>query len=151
MKMRRPLPLVLVAAALLPAGLEAQQAVVYATPLSAITLAAASAPVLQTGQAMHVLKIEFPTAGGAVSPIQVRVEASYDASVWVPIGPDVTSVPSLTGGVYAFEKYYGVFPFIRVRSVVNVPGGAGSMTVRYWGHMLPIVPFLSLLADRYSF
>ncbi len=135
-------------------------AVAYSTPLSGITTAQASNPITNASdKAMHVIKVEFPTAGGAVSTIQVRVEASYtcpnlptcSSGTWFPIMPDITAAPSFASGIYAFAKGYGVFPYIRVRSLLNNPGGSGTMTVRYFGHVVPIVPFISQLADRYAF
>lgn len=124
----------------------------YAIPLSGVTLAGASAPIsTRPGPTMHLLRVEFPTAGGTVSPIQVRLEFTFDGTLWLPLSDDILSVPILGGQVYAFEKAYGVFPAIRVNSLVNVPGGVGTMTVRYVGMALPVANFLTLLSDRYAF
>jgi hypothetical protein len=100
---------------------------------------------------MHLIKVEFPSAAGSVSPIQVRLEASFDGSTWLPVSPDITSVPLLSGLVFAFSKAYGVFPSLRINSLINVPGGVGTMTVRYTGMALPVAPFLTQLSDRWAF
>jgi hypothetical protein len=156
--MNRLLPLLL-----LFAGLARTQAVgpglpqptVHAVVFSAITAGTASNPVRNIGQIQHTIKIGFPTAVGAVSPIQVRIEASFDNSAgsYFPICPDVTLAPLLTGSttsVYAFANAYGVYPFVRVNSVVATPG-ALPLTVHYIGYVFPIVPFLTLMSDRYVF
>src|SRR5581483_2227820 len=90
---------------------------VFSVPLDLITTAQASSNLPNTGQSMHLLRVEFPSAAAAVSPIQVRLEASFDGSSWVPISADITSAPLLAGSVYAFEKAYAVFPALRVRSL----------------------------------
>ena len=149
---------------LLPPAVFAQpgqqpRSVIFSTALNAITGVQASAPIQNVGQAMHLIKVEFPSAVAAVSPIRVRLEAAYicndpplcAAALWIPISYDISTAPLLDGTVYAFEKGYGVFPLIRVRSIISVPGGVGNMTVRYQGHLLPIVPFVTQLADRWVF
>jgi hypothetical protein len=126
---------------------------VFAVPLSGITAAQASAPLptRRLAPMMHLIQVEFPSAAGSVSPIQVRLEASFDGSTWLPVSPDITSAPLLSGRVFAFEKAYGVFPALRINSVINVPGGVGTMTVRYTGMALPVAPFLTQLSDRWAF
>ncbi|MBK8200667.1 MAG: hypothetical protein IPK75_20210 [Acidobacteria bacterium] len=82
---------------------------------------------------MHIFVVIFPAAVADVNPIQVRIEASYDNSVYFPISPDVIEAKLLGGVVYFIQKAYGVFPYVRVRSVLATPASA-PMTVHYSGH-----------------
>jgi hypothetical protein len=128
--------------------------------LVSVSAAGASAPLLNVGQTMHVIKIEFPAEVATVSPIAVRLEFAYTCGSpvnanctngdWFQTQPDITEALALTGGVYAFTRSYGCFPFVRVRNVSPTPGGK-LMTIRYAGHVLPIVPFLKFDLDRYVF
>lgn len=150
MRVRRLLQLGLLAGLL--GGQEASPTV-YRTVFSAITAATTSAPVQNIGQIQHVIKIEFPTATLAVTPIQVRLEGSYNNSDYFPITADVTSCSALTGTtttVYAFTGAYGAYPYVRVNSLASTPG-AKPMTVRYFGYVYPIIPSITLTADRYLF
>ena len=139
---------------LLAAGLAGQSPrVQYTIVFSGQTAAVSSSPVQNIGQIQHVIKIEFPAETLAVTPIQVRIEGSYNNSDYFPITSDVTSVPALTGTVttvYAFANAYGAYPYVRVRSVVATPS-AKLMTVKYFGYLYPIIPGISVTADRWLF
>lgn len=113
-----------------------------------ITLATTSAPVRNIGQSLHVIVIEFPTAIAAVNPIQVRVEASYDNVLYFPIMDDVVTVPLLGGKVYSINKTNGVYPYIRIRSLVATPG-ALPMRVSYVGHVYSVLPVARQGVDRF--
>lgn len=136
----------------------AQQSTVFAVPLSGISAATASDPIRNIGQAMHTIQVSFPAENAQVASIQVRLEFARDDNddtVWIPAGPDIIVAPVLDNGdgatdVYAYQDYYGVFRAVRVRSVVNTPG-AELMTVRYIGHLTPVVPFITLRTDRWAF
>ncbi|MBK8200730.1 MAG: hypothetical protein IPK75_20530 [Acidobacteria bacterium] len=140
-------------AALLAVGLYGQagsknQAIFAPSLLNGVTAPAVSAPVRNIGQCMHVFVVIFPAAVADVNPIQVRIEASYDNSVYFPISPDVIEAKLLGGVVYFIQKAYGVFPYVRVRSVLATPASA-PMTVHYSGHVLPVVPVLFETLDRF--
>ncbi len=124
------------------------QATFAPSVLAGVTAPAVSAPVRNIGQCMHLVVVIFPAAVADVSPIQVRIEASYDNAAWFPISEDVTQARLLGGVVYFIQKAYGVFPYIRVRSVLATPGAA-PMTVHYSGHVLPVVPVLFETLDRF--
>ncbi len=124
------------------------QAVQFQVALSGVIAPATSVVLTNIGQSAHLVRVEFPSAVGAVAAIQVRLEASYDGTNFFPIMADITDAPLLTGGVYAFGRCFGPFPALRIRSLVAVPS---AMTVRYTGHMLPTQPAIALLADRFAF
>jgi hypothetical protein len=129
-----------------------QRASIFATMLTNVSAPVAS-PVISRniGQCMHLIKVEFPLEVAGVSGIQVRLEASYDQVIWFPITQDITQTFALVGGVYAFQKGYGVFPAYRVNSLLATPGGK-LMTVRYSGHVLPSIPTIQFFTgDRYTF
>lgn len=145
-------------------GLAAQspiQQVVFENVFSAVTLAQVSAPFRNIGQAMHTLQVTFPNEVATVSPIAIRLEwCSYDCGSagagWKPMGPDITDAPVLDDGipgvtdVYAYETYYGVFRSMRANMTANTPGGE-QLTARYVGHIIPVVPFVTLRTDRWAF
>lgn len=124
-----------------------------------ITTAQVSLPVFQVGQGGHLLLIRFPAAVADVSPIQVRLEASYTCpdpppagtcamGTWFPISTDVTSVPFLGGAIaYALVKANGSFPHVRVNSLAATPGALG-MEVNYTGAPYPIANVF-LAGDRW--
>lgn len=131
------------------------QEVVFANVFSAITTAQASDPIRNIGQAMHTIQVSFPSENTAVTGIQVRLEWARATGDWRPAGPDIVGAPVLTNGigatdVLAYETYYGVFRAVRVNNVIDTPGGE-EMTVRYTGHIIPVVPFVTLQADRWAF
>lgn len=140
----------------IPGWLSGQtQEVVFANVFDAITTAQQSNPLRNIGQAMHTVQVTFPDENTSVSSIQVRLEWTRDGSSWRPAGPDITTAPVLTNGVgdtdvVAYETYYGVFRAIRINSVVNTPGGE-DLTVKYVGHLIPVMPFVTLQADRWTF
>ena len=151
--MRNLLAAVLLACALAPAALPQRtlgQQVIFARPLTSVSAPAASAVVTNVGQVLHIFRVEFPAEVATVSPIQVRMEASYDCTLFFPISKDVLEAPLLSGQVAAFAFAYGVFPCLRINNVIATPGGK-LMTVRYSGHLIPVLPALSLLADRWAF
>lgn len=115
---------------------------------TATTLATTSAPIRNIGQSLHVIVIEFPTAVGAVAPIQVRVEGSFDNTLYFPIMDDVVTVPLLGGRVYSINKANGVYPYVRVRSLVATPG-ALPMRLSYVGHVYSVLPVARQGVDRF--
>jgi len=118
------------------------------TVFTAITVPTTSAPVRNIGQSLHVIVIQFPTAVGVVAPIQVRVEASFDNVLYFPISEDVVTVPLLGGRVYSISKVNGVYPYIRVRSILATPG-ALPMTINYVGHVYSVLPVVRQGVDRF--
>lgn len=131
------------------------QETVFANVFSAITAAQASSPIRNIGQAMHTVQVTFPSENTAVTGIQVRLEWARATGDWRPAGPDIVGAPVLSQGtgetdVVAYETYYGVFRAIRINNVVPTPGGE-ELTVRYLGHIVPVVPFVTLKADRWAF
>jgi hypothetical protein len=114
-----------------------------------ITTAQVSTFLPNEGQSHHLVMVLFPTTAVSVSPIQVRLEASFDGSSWFPVQADITSVPSRGGVVYTLAQANGVFPALRVRSVVNTPG-ALPMVVYYAGSPFP-VGNLNCIGDRCTF
>lgn len=136
-------------------GANGLQEVVFANVFEDITTAQNSQPLRNIGQAMHTVQVTFPNETTEVSGIQVRLEWTRDGISWRPAGPDITVAPVLSEGIGAqdvisYETYYGVFRAIRVGSVVDTPGGE-EMTVRYIGHIIPVVPFVTLQTDRWAF
>lgn len=137
------------------------QQVVFENVFTAITTAQVSAPFRNVGQAMHTLQVTFPDEVATVTGIQIRIEwCSYDCEPagggWKPAGADITEAPVLDDGipgvtdVYAYETYYGVFRSIRANMVIDTPGGE-ELTARYVGHIVPVVPFVTLRDDRWAF
>jgi hypothetical protein len=127
----------------------------FQTVFSAITLAATSNPIINQGQGSHIMMVDFPTAVGAVTPIQVRFEVAYTCpdpptcatGNWVPISADITSAPFLGGRAYAMIRVNGAFPAIRIRSLLATPG-ALPMTVYYTG--MPFgIGVCAVYADRW--
>ena len=105
---------------------------------SGITLAQTSAVLPNIGQGLHFIMIHFPAEVAAVSPVQVRLEGSYNGTTFFPISRDVVSVPAGANSVvYAMERANGTWPFVRVNSVVDTPAGK-LMTVFYTGAPFPI-------------
>lgn len=121
-------------------------ATVFVKALDSITAPAASAAVRNIGQTQHFITIMFPSAIATVSGIQVRIEASFDNSVWFPINADTTSAALVGGKVYAIAKAYAPWPYIRVRSVVAV---SSPMTVYYTGSTIPGSGVIDQQADRF--
>lgn len=156
----KPLQAIMAAAVVLGFGLVARsqqiQEVVFENIFSGITTAQASNPIRNIGQSMHTVQVTFPSEVAAVTGIQVRLEWTRDGSDWRPAGPDIVSVPVLDEGipgttdVIAYETYYGVFRAIRVNNVIDTPG-MEAMTVKYIGQIIPVVPFVTLQSDRWSF
>lgn len=156
----RPLQAIVAVAVVLGFGLSARtqqiQEVVFENIFSGITTAQASNPIRNIGQSMHTLQVTFPLEVAAVTGIQIRLEWTRDGVNWRPAGPDITGAPVLDEGipgvtdVIAYETYYGVFRAIRVNNVIDTPG-AEAMTVKYVGQIIPVVPFVTLQSDRWSF
>lgn len=137
------------------------QQVVFENVFSAITTAQASQTFRNVGQAMHTLQVTFPDETTAVSPIAIRIEYCYrDCGLagdgWKPMGPDITAVPVLDDGivgvtdVYAYTTSYGVFRAIRANMTADTPAGE-ELTARYYGAIVPVVPFVTLRDDRWAF
>lgn len=117
--------------------------------LSAITAPAPSAVMPDIGQNMHVVTVLFPTATDAVTDsLQVRIEASFDGSIWIPISPDITAARRIGGVTYAMIQGYGPWPKVRVRAV-QVPGASLPMTVYYWASVAPVVSYIEEEQDRF--
>jgi len=122
--------------------------VIFETIFTSTTLPAASPPVRNVGQSLHVIVIQFPTAVAAVAPIQVRVEASFDNILYLPIMDDIVTIPLLGGRVYSINKTNGVYPYIRVRSLLATPG-ALPMRINYVGHVYSVLPAIRVGVDRF--
>jgi hypothetical protein len=121
---------------------------VYARPFSAITAASTSAILPNIGQSQHLLVVIFPSELGAVSSLQIRIEASFDNSAWFPISKDITEAPLVGGLVYAMTVGYGAFPFVRVRSLAATPG-MEELTAYYSGNVVPIQTVVQEQSDRF--
>lgn len=126
---------------------DAGKRVVFRNVFSAITTAQTSGPLPNIGQSMHLISVIFPAESATATGLQVRIEASYDGSQYFAISKDITSATNVGGIVYQFTSAYGVYPFVRVRSI-NTTGGK-LMDVHYSGHTLPVVPFLEKQSDRF--
>lgn len=114
-----------------------------------ITTAQASTFLDNNGQSHHKVLVLFPTAVGAQSPIQVRLEASFDGTTWFPIMQDVVSVPLRGATVFTMVQANGTFPALRVNSLTATPG-ALPMEVYYAGSPFP-EGFLNCTGDRCVF
>jgi hypothetical protein len=114
---------------------------------SGITTAQASGPLKNVGAGSHLIVVIFPTAVATVSPIQVRLEASYDQVIWFPVSPDITSVPLIGNLVYSMQKVNGTWPAVRINSLTNTPGGL-PMNVYYTGAPFPIGQIINF-GDRW--
>jgi hypothetical protein len=124
---------------------------IISKPFAGITLAQASAVLPNVGQHQHVIVIVFPNAVADVSPIQVRIEASFDGTVWFPISTDSTAglAKTVSGNtiVYRLNTAYAPFPLVRINSLLATPG-AEPMDVFYVGNIVPIVPAVIITGDR---
>lgn len=129
---------------------KAQQSVVYRRVFSGITGPAVSTPLDNVGQSQHVWVVIFPGAVVDVSPIQVRVEGSYDNSYWFPIGEDIVQAKYFAGigRCYNMNTAYAPYPYVRMRSLVSTPG-ARPMDVFYVGNVVPVVPVIIQVLDRF--
>lgn len=88
------------------------------------------------GQSVH--NLTYSTLGsGAITQLNLRLEASFDASLWFPISDEVTSYTSNgTGSVVAF----GYYPFVRVH-IQTLAGTTPKLTVYYSGTVTPSTPY----------
>lgn len=109
------LPHRLTLAVLLAFALHGQ--VTYKKALSAVTAPQASGPMPNIGQASHLLTVILPTATAGVDGLVVRIEASFNGSLYFPISRDITTAVYNGSFAYAMERANGVFPFIRIRGV----------------------------------
>jgi len=105
---------------------------------------------LNKSQSGHLLVIYIPTAVADVSPLQIRIEASFTcpdppictAGQWFPFSDDIVEAKFVSGsgtnvGAIGVTKANGAFPYYRINSLAGVPGSA-AMTVRYSGFPFPI-------------
>jgi hypothetical protein len=106
-----------------------------------------SGPLPNIGQAMHLVSATFPDTSSTVTPLKIRVEASYDGALYFAISPDIAQAKNVGGIVYAFTSAYGCYPYIRVRSLLGT--GMFPVTIEYSGHTLPVVPFIQQQSDRF--
>lgn len=106
---------------------------------SAVTAAATSAPMPNAGQQSHMLTVVAPGATGTVSGFLVRLEASFDNAVWVPISADVTATVWTGSTSYVLAKAGGVWPLIRVHVVT--PAAGQPLRCYYTGHQQGISAF----------
>jgi hypothetical protein len=105
---------------------------------SGITAPAASAPLRNQGQSMHVLTVLYTSESAAVTTgVQIRMEASFDNTFWFPVSADITSVPLLGSTVYTVTVAYAPWPYIRV-AVVQTPASK-PLDVWYAGHFAPVL------------
>lgn len=125
------------------AGKEIRQA----KPFSGITTAQASSALPNIGQTMHLITVIFPAEVAQVTGVQVRLEASYDNTTYIPISEDVTTVPLVGGVVYKIVVAYGAWPYVRVRSATDT--GGPLMTVYYAGTVKPVVSVIQQSSDRF--
>jgi len=128
------------------AGSQTNQAAVFKKVFNGITAAQASAAVTNIGQTMHLIYVFFPTQSSTQTGIQVRIEGSYDNSVYFPLSEDITDAPLLGGIVYNVAAAFGPWPYIRVRSLTTAPA---AMTVYYSGHTLPAISVIQERSDRF--
>lgn len=150
--------LIVLASLLFVAGVYGQfkQTVVFDNALEDVTGAnECSDPIRNIGQTMHLVQVSFPDENTAVSSIQIQFQFSRDGANWRKLGKDITDAPVVSEGigatdVIAYGVYYGTFRAIRVCSVLATPGGE-ELDVRYIGHELPVVPFITKLSDRWEF
>jgi len=125
----------------------AQKQTVFRKVFNGVTAVQASSPVPNLGQTMHVVTVLFPAEVGAVTGIQVRMEASYDNITYSPISADITTAPLVGGQVYNIQVAYGPWPYIRVRTLIST--GSKLMTVQYAGTGIPTVPAVNQQSDRF--
>jgi peptidoglycan/LPS O-acetylase OafA/YrhL len=144
-RLYRPIPILLFMLAASAIDSNAQQQTVFQKALANQT-AAATGTVRNIGQTQHLITVFFPTASAAVSDIQIRIEASFDGSIWIPICTDITSAPRLGSLTYAMAIAYGPYPYIRVRSLHSTPSLA--FDVWYTGHTKSSVSVIDQQADR---
>lgn len=115
-----------------------------------------SIPMPNLGQGGHLISVEFPTAVGTVTPIQVRIEKAdvctdppfCATGDWVPISEDVVEATSVGGIFYFLVRANGVWRSIRVNSVLATPTTL-PMRVDYTGFPSAIGN-IALLGDRFS-
>lgn len=128
-----------------PAITPAEEAV-FAKVIKETAAPTVSANVRNIGQSMHLVVVICPAASAAVGGLAVRIEASFDNSLWFPISADITAAPRLAGLTYQIEKAYGVYPYIRVRSLTTAPT---ILQVWYTGQLFPTVSYISQESDRF--
>lgn len=119
---------------------------VFRKVFNGITAATTSAAITNSGQTMHLVYVFFPTQGSTQSGLQVRIEASYDNTIYFPISQDITEAASVGGIVYNIESAFGPWPYVRIRSLTVAPA---AMTVYYAGHTLPAVSTIQERSDRF--
>lgn len=126
--------------------LNSQSSAVFKKVFSGITTAQASAPVPNFGQTMHLIYVMFPGQTTTQSPLNIRIEASYDNVTYFGISESVSSAANVGGLVYDVQQAYGPWPYVRVRSLIAVPS---PMTIWYAGHTIPAVTGIQDKPDRF--
>lgn len=124
------------------------QLVRYARVFNGITAPAVSSPITNNGQGLHILACFAPTAGATVTGELVRLEASFDNSVFFPISLDITTLPYIGSPARAFSiiRANGSFPYVRVAAITVNAGFP--LTCHYTGGVFPIGNVF-LAGDRY--
>lgn len=133
---------------LAPRPMHGQQQATVQKVFSGITAAAASSPVRNIGQSMHILTVLFPAESADVTGLQVRLEASFEGLYWFPISSTITEAPKLGNVVYQIVVAYGPWPYVRVRNLASTPGGK-ALTAYYAGHVIPAVSAVTETTDRF--
>lgn len=118
---------------------------VFQRIFNGITAPEIGANVRNRGQSMHLVTVIFPTAAAAVTGIQLRIEASYDAANWFSIAPDITSAPRLGGVTYQIRVAYGPWTYVRLRYIT---ASALPMTAWYSGQQ-PVTSYIQQEQDRF--
>lgn len=123
------------------------------------TISSVSTPSIvlsNRGQAGHLVSVEFPTAAGTVTPIQVRLEAADTCpdppfcanGDWRPIQEDTTSVALVGTAYYQLSTANGTWRALRINSVLATPTSL-PMRVDYTGMSFPIGVAI-LIGDRFE-
>lgn len=118
----------------------------YVKVFNGITAATISAPVRNFGQTMHLAYVMFPGQVTTQAGLQVRIEASFDNTVYFPISEDITTATNVGGTVYDIVSAFGPWPYIRIRSLTTAPN---AMTVYYTGHTIPAISTIQERSDRF--
>ena len=138
--------LALIIAATLTASGQTSSNTTFKKALSGITSASASGPMPNIGQGSHLLTVMFQAATGDVTGIVVRIEASYDNSLFFPISEDVTKATYNGSFAYGVVRGNGNFPYVRVRAVTA--SGSNAMDAWYTGSLYPIAN-VAFSTDRF--
>ncbi len=91
-----------------------------------------TSPVRNVGQSAHWL--EYCT--GTLTGIDIRLEASFDATTWFPITDDSRVFNSVAGKCTVLEAG-GYYPNVRV-NLLAISGGGAGVSAFYYGAISPI-------------